>query len=424
MASLDGDPAALDQGAGGRYLPDAVLLALQAPTSGAPRSTRLDTVTDPLLPARPAASQLAHFFSGLYDTRPETHLARLLKAVLGDSGAGQLRRRYLVSRMGSVVSTTRYLDLDRLYGALLGFPRLSGELLDLSPYFESGTPEQWVELDARDAAYRSRVDQFSRAIPLAGTPAGMAAVARALLGVDCRVYETWGLVDENGGTNPGGAPPPVGGRTYGEVESHFVTYGAMEGGTYADVEGGTGAFGRTTTSNRAEFVVRPLRPMTLEEAYRLTRVLDRLKPAGALLTVNAEGVAVHSPARIRDASASSTYWEVRTRVVPKPSLAHYYPQPSATPVDRVRPAFSAYQGEAWSYNADIQSVTAYSQSVQGAVVSTVDYERATAVDGRPVDLTPDRAVADPTAIMLGRAASDAVLVSAPYSGTRAGVAIR
>lgn len=424
MAALDGDPAALDQGAGGRYLRDAVLLALQAPTSGAPRSTRLDTITDPLLPAAPVADQLAHLFPALYDTRPESHLSRLLKAVLGDSGAGQLRRRYLVARMGSVVSTTRYLDLDRLYGALLGFPRLSGELLDLSPYTEAGTAEQWAELDARDAAYRSRVDQFSRALPLAGTPAGMAAVARALLSVDCRVYETWGLVDENGGTNPGGAPPPVAGRSYGEVESHYLTYGAMEGGTYADVEGGTGYFGRTTTSNRAEFVVRPLRPMTLEEAYRLTRVLDRLKPAGALLTVDAQGVAVHSQAHIRDVSASSTYWEVRTRVVPRPSLVAYYPQASTTPVDRVRPAFSAYQGEAWSYNSDVQSVTAYAQAPQGAVISPVDYERVTAADGHPVDLTPDRALADPAAIMLGRAVSDGVMVAAPYAGPRAGVAIR
>jgi hypothetical protein len=420
MASLDGDPAALDQGAGGRYLQDAVLLALQAPTSGAPRSTRLDTTTDPLLPARPSAEQLAHLFPDLYDTRPESHLSRLLKAVLGDSGAGQLRRRYLVAHMGSVVSTTRYLDLDRLYGALLGFPRLSGERLDLSPYTEAATSEQWAELDARDAAYRSRVSEFSRAIPMAGTPAGMAAVARALLSVDCRVYETWALVDENGGGNPGGAPPAVAGRTYGEVETHFVTYGAMDGGTYADVEGGTGSFGRTTTSNRAEFVVRPLRSMTLEEAYRLTRVLDRLKPAGALLTVDAQGVAVHSPAHIRDASASSTYWEVRTRVVPRPSLAAYYPQASATPVDRARPAFTAYQGEAWSYNSDIQSVTAYTQSTQGAVISAVDYERVTAADGRPVDLTPDRAIADPEAIMRGRAVSDAVMVSAPYAGARPG----
>lgn len=422
MVVLGGDPQSLAAGPGGRYSTDAVLLALQAPTSGAPRSARLDSVTDPLLPPRSAASRLDHLFAGLYDLRAESHLSRLLKVLLGDAGTGQLRKRYLVARMASVVLTTRFGDLDRLYGALLGFPRLSGEQLDISPYLDAATPEEWEEVDARDARYRSRVEQFSRAIALAATPAGMAAAAQALLSVECQVYETWSLIDETGG-NVGGSPPPVGARTYGDVETFYVTYNSMQVGSYADVEGGTGSFGRTTPTNRAEFVVRPLRQISLEEAYRLTRVLNRLKPARALLSVDASGVAVHTPVVIRDVSASSTHWEVRTKVVPALDVSRFYPLPSTTPVAQPRPAFSGYQGEAWSYNSDIVTTTAYAESATGAGVSTVEYERVIGADGRPLDLTPDRALADPEALMRGRVVSDGVLLAAPYASDRAGVAV-
>ncbi len=419
---LDGDPQSLAAGPGGRYSRDAALLALQAPTSGAPRSSRLDTVTDPLLPPKPAAARLAHFFEGLYDLRPESHLARLLKVLLGDAGAGQLRKRYLVSRMASVVLTTRFGDLDRFYGSLLRFARLSGESLDVSPYVDAATPEEWEQIDARDARYRSRVEQFSRAIPWAATPTGMSAVGEALLSAECQVYETWSLLDETGGS-VGGSPPPVGARTYGDVETFYVTHQAMQVGSYADIEGGTGSFGRTATDNRAEFILRPLRQISLEEAYRLTQVLTRLKPARALLTVDASGVAVHSPIAIRDVSASSTYWEVRTRVVPALDVARFYQKQSATPVTQPRPAFSGYQGEAWSYNADIVATTSYAESATGATLSTSDYERTIGVDGRPVDLTPDRGLADPEALMRGRVVSDGVLLAAPYSSDRVGVAV-
>lgn len=413
---LDGDPASRAAGPGGRYDPTAVVLALQAPTAGAPRSSLLSTVTDPMLPPKSTTERLAHLFEGLYDTRPETHLSRLLKALLGDAGAGGLRKRYLTARLQSVVATMRYADLDALYGAVFGLGRLSTEGLDVSPYFDTATPEQWAAIDARDAAYRSRVEAFSRSLPLAGTPEGMATLAGAMLGTECRVYETWVLVDQSGG-NPGGAPPALGARSYGEVETDYQTYGDMQRGSYADVEGGTGSFGRTTSQNRGEFVVRPKRQITLEELYQLTTVLTRLKPAGALLTIDPLGVVVHAPVAIRDVAADSEDWEVATKVATPQAVARYYQAPSATPVPQPRPAHTAYQGEAWSYNADVAGVAAYLESTTGARTSDVDYERVP-LAGRVVDLTPDRAMANSAALLLGRAASDAVMVVAPYAAQR------
>jgi hypothetical protein len=414
---LGGDPSTRATGPGGRYSLVAELLALQAPTSGSPRSSLMEPVTDPLVPPRAAADRLAHFPPGLYDTSSDTHLARLLKVLLGDAGAGLLRKRYLTARLQSVVATMRFAEMDQLYGQLFGIPRLSREVLDIAPYRDAATPEEWAVIDARDAAYRCRIEAFSRAIPLAGTAEGMAAVGEAMLGVACRVYETYLLVDATGG-NPGGAPPVAGARTYGDVEDEYVYYQEIERGSYAEVEGGSGDFGRTTTQGRGEFVLRPQRPISAEETYALTKVLTRLKPAQALPTIDPAGVAVHTPATVRAVSADSVHWEVRARVAPQAAVAKAYSTPAGVPSAQPRLVHAGYQGEAWSYNSDVKTTSAYTESATGARVSDVDYERVIGPTGRPVDLTPDRAVADADAIRRGRAASDGIVVGSSYDPAR------
>lgn len=402
---------------------DSVLLDLQS-NPGLPAPTGTTSVTDPLSPPPRAADVLDHFFEGVYDKRPESHLSRFLKVLLGDTGAGQLRKRYIISRMQQVLLTTHFTDLDSLYGALFGLRRLSGEGLDFDPYFDTATPEEWESISARDAAYRNRVEQFGRALPLGATKAGMEAVASAVLGgTECTVYETYMLVDENG-SNPGGAPPPVGARTYGDVQQEYRYYAEMQRGTYGDIEGGTGSFGRTTTQNRSEFIVRPKRSLSLEETYELIRVLDRLKPAEALLTIDPEGVEVHTPVTLRAVAADSTYWEVETRVATDEKVQLAYLRPmlrgSTTPMAQPRPAFSGYQGEAWSYNADVTRVTSYTEDEHHDLQQTRNYQRV--MHGTTsVDYTADRALMDQARILLGRYVSDGVVVSAPYAPSRLGV---
>lgn len=402
-----------------------VLLDLQTP-SGLPIPAGLDAVTDPISPAPRAADMLAHFFEGVYDTSPESHLSRFLKVLLGDAGVGQVRKRYIISRFQQVMLTTHFNDLDSFYGALFGFRRLTAEALSIDPYFQNATAEEWDEIAARDSSYRNRVEQFSRALALGPTKAGMEAVASALLGgTECTVYETYMLVDENGG-NPGGAPPAVGARTYGDVEQQYRYYVDMQRGTYGDIEGGTGDFGRTTTQNRSEFIVRPKRSLSLEETYELIQVLDRLKPAEALLTIDPQGVAVHSPVQMRAVAADSTYWEIQAKVAPKEAVASAYvnvpPKGSSTPLAQPRPAFTGYQGEAWSYNSDVAKVTAYTEEPEhNTIRESQDYQRILRRGVVPIDFTADKALMDPTRILLGRYASDGVLVSSPYSPSRVGV---
>lgn len=414
-----GDTQSSQSIAGASYLDTSEILALQAPLVGLPSSSQLSQVTDPLLPTSNTSVNLSHFYPDLYDLSPESHLTRLLNVLLGDAGVGQLRKWYQTNHMQSVVLTAKYSDLDLFYGALLGVGRLTDEVLDLDPYTDTADPSEWAEIDDRDATYRSRIEAFSRAIGQTGTPNGIVAMAQAITGMDCSLYETYMLVDQNSGSNPGGAPSEIGARTYQAVEDDFIYYSAMEKGTYADIEGGSGSFGRTTTQGRNEFVIQPRGPISAEMLYHLTLIMSRMKPAEALLTVDPNGVAIQTPITIPSVQADSIYWEVSTKVAVTPAKASNYlkADPNGLPVVQPRPALSAYQGEAWSYNGDIVSTQAYAESTTGAKVPGTDYE-VRSVNGKIVNYGPEKGVASVSAITLGKASASGQLVSAPFVAAR------
>lgn len=408
----------------GSYASLAQLLQLQAPVLGLPLTSSLISTTDPLIPAQNAAASLQHFWPDLYDLAPESHLSRLLGVLLGDAGTGQLRKWYQTNHMSSVVLTMKYQDLDAFYGAMFGVRRMSGEKIDINPYTDTADPDEWVEIDSRDAVYRARVEAFSRAIGLAGTPRGMAALAQAITGEDVALYETFMLVDANSGSNPGGAPASADARTYGDVEAYYAHYLDMENGTYADIEGGSGDFGRTTNQGRSEFIIQPKGQISQEQTYHLIKILNRLKPANALLTVNPNGIPTRNLIKINGVAADSIYWEVRSKVIPAPNAVYAYSKVDLTgqPVVQPKPAQSAYQGERWNYNEDIASVSCYPLSATGAQLDISDYDHHV-VQGVMQSYTPDRAIGDPQAISLGKAASSGQLVSSPYAPGRGRVLV-
>jgi hypothetical protein len=106
----------------------AALLDMQAPR-GVPISDLVATVTDPINAPMRTNDLLQHFWQGLYDRSPESHLMRLCKVLLGDAGAGNLRKRYVYQHLSEVLLTAHFSDLDRLYGAVFGLARLSGRCL-------------------------------------------------------------------------------------------------------------------------------------------------------------------------------------------------------------------------------------------------------------------------------------------------------
>ncbi len=387
---------------------EAVLLAMQAP-NGMPRSRNFDTVSDPMLPPGTTKEMLAHFPEEIYDTSAESHLSRLMKVLLGDAGVGQLRKRYTYAHLSQFVLTSRYNDLDRLYASIFGLGRFLRERLSFDPYLEAATDAEWEALDAADAEYRNRVESFSRSIPWAGTPTGMAMAASAILGEECRVYESYEFVDnqkvyadETTATT----------NTWGDLEG--TTWGEKDGQTYASLEGNNIFRGRDPSS-RGEFIVRPLRDVTAEERYHLIKVLSRLKPAEALMTVDSRPGALYTPVATHRAAASSSYWHIQTRVqVPEDKTDLYSRSNPGTPevaVEQPRLAFSQYQGEAFAYNGDVTTVEAYVEDENENLIQSQNYERDVDDDGNIEDHHPEKAMQPVDDILRGRAVSDGILIS-------------
>src|SRR5690242_8459212 len=163
------------------------LLQLQTVISN-PMVAGLPTATGMILPDVATYDRLAHFPEDLYDLRPESHLVRFLKALLGEGGVGQLRKRYLLAQLEQSLDSTHFYDLDRFYGALFGARRGVLGALPIDPMQDVATPDGWDEIYALDAVFRDRVIKLAKAITLGGTPMGMQALAEALTGVECDVY--------------------------------------------------------------------------------------------------------------------------------------------------------------------------------------------------------------------------------------------
>lgn len=392
-------------------LDDAPSLLQQQGPVDAPTISALPTGTDLLLAPTRTVDRLRHFSEQVYRLDPESHLVRFLKVLMGDAGAGQVRKRFLAAHLQSVLQGSHFYDLDRFYGALFGLGRLSTERLSKDPYTEVATAEEWRQQQVKDGSYRARVEQFSKAVNHGATRVGMELAAEALLGVDCDIYESWVLVDQ-------------GQRTYGEVEAEQVTYGGLEGLTYGQLDS-------DFNLPRNEFIVRPRRAVTPEEARNVRRVGERLKPAQARMIVDPIGVATQVPVAIRGAYSDSEHWEIVAKVVPAPQVVDAYPPPppGETAVEIPQPVFCGYQGQVCGYNFDISRILTYAQTRLGVWAEFTPVDIATpvlsAVRGALGEVSIQRrtgsdALRSVRSILAGRAVSDGIMASALYTAGRAG----
>jgi hypothetical protein len=416
--------------------PVTSLLQLQTVPSQ-PLPVDLSTITSALSPDVPIQSRLTHFPDDLYDLTSNSHLTRFLKALLGDSGVGQLRKRQLVARLQTLLNSTHFYDLDAFYGALFGANRGITGALPINPYTDVATPDGWDEINTIDASFREKLLALARAITMGGTPLGLQAMAEALTGVDCDVYEVYALMDAQGSSGSG--------TPWNTIESTYSTWGSVENHSYNDIEGHQ-VFGNMGLDARNEVVIRPKKVydntpdsqrQRADDVRGILRVLEVLKPAAALLSVDSSGVGVHAEATYGSISSPSNYWEVSARVIPKDELKSWYKQvfqaydhranPQGIDSAQPQPPFTNIQGQQWSQVSQVVSVKAESTfnvltkatSFDTAKkLSTVEYDIVHFPDGKTQTYLPSYAVLDPRQAAAARTASDGVMIAAPYSGTR------
>lgn len=187
-----------------------------------PLGVGIDEATGLLIPPQTVQARLRHFPEEVYDTSPASHIYRLVAAMVGDSGAGQLKKRLLMQRLASTLQGTHFYDLDRFYGALLGISRTIGEHLQYNPYADPQTTDVWQGIQDRDGSYRSRIEQFASAIQYGPSAIGMELIAEALLGIDVEIAESYEWADSRA-------------QSYSQVEA-IGTYGDLEAFRYGDLE--------------------------------------------------------------------------------------------------------------------------------------------------------------------------------------------
>lgn len=187
-----------------------------------PLGVGVEEATGLLIPPQTVQQRLRHFPEEVYDTSPSSHIYRLVAAMVGDSGAGQLKKRLIMQRLASTLQGTHFFDLDHFYGALLGIGRTVGEQLHSDPYIEPLTSDVWQGISDRDGSYRSRIEQFAAAIQFGPSAIGMELIAEALLGIDVEIAESFEWADSLA-------------QSYSQVEA-VGTYADLEAFSYGELE--------------------------------------------------------------------------------------------------------------------------------------------------------------------------------------------
>jgi streptogramin lyase len=348
-------------------------------------------------------TRLRNFPEEVYTLLPTDNLTKLLKVLLGDSGAGQLRKFANQARLGAYLQGANFYDLDNFYGALFNITRTASEKLPLNPYTDLGTADTWASVRAFDASFRSRIDQLGKAISFGPSAIGMELVAEAILQVPCSIYESWRLAD-------------IGDGSWAALETY--DWSSLEDYTWAELEelSATDTEGYT---NRRIFTVVPHRPITLAEDFALRKVLNILKPVDAVLLIDDAGFSTATPVTLRGVYADSTYWDLIQGVIPNPAYTDFYNLDSEVLPggfrEVLRPSFTEYQGEQITYGADIIGVSAYDRDAAGNITANQVIDAYTFQDGSTLYYPPSLGIAPRFFSLSGRYVSDAILQGAPYS---------
>ena len=245
-------------------------------------TTSIDPHVFPLLPPRSIEHRLAHFDQTAFTAEPSSVVYRLVDALCGDAGAGDLKKSSTLDRLTNSIEGIFFSDLDYLFGRTGFLPRTEEESYPWDPKVDMLTAEQWDEVRVKDAWYRARVRDYFIAAGKGGTPEGLRMAVVCSSSVDSDIFEVW---------------------------------------RYIDNFGLTGQLGRSPISSRSEVVITPLKAeLGNKEARLLRQMLRRIAPVDTVTTVNLHGLAVNTPMQVNTIAADSSYFEVQKEVTPTPVL--------------------------------------------------------------------------------------------------------
>lgn len=214
-------------------------------------------------------SIMRHFDDEVFSKGPNSHIRSLVTVLCGESGLGELLRKSVTDWLNGGVETAWLMFVDRLFESIYGLPRIYAESTNYDTRDALVTAEEASKILIKEGWYKSRFVELMRGLQAGGTVEGFHHIIRAITFDDGDIYETWRYRKRDF---------PVGRLNY-------------------------------TLYN--EVVIVPYnKDCTEQQRELLLRVLDRTKPADTIVTVSLDGLEQSIPYKIRNVSASSSYFEI------------------------------------------------------------------------------------------------------------------
>jgi hypothetical protein len=248
-------------------------------------------------------SLMQDFDTDVWNTSSSSLIYKLVDALCGSTGAGQLLNQNFINTLQGDLSTTYGSDLDYFFGNIGFLPRAPSEMYLYNTSTDLLNSNQWDEVKVKDAHYRARIKDFWTACGMGGTADAIRLICQAAVTCDCNIFEDYRYIDN---------------------------FGLLA------------AVGRADARN--EVVVQPLKSSLTPQEFKLLRdMLARVMPMETIVTINTLGLAVLNPVPVAAAAASSTYFEVQKLVLATPVISQL-PPPELLPIELL-------PSEQWLYDA-------------------------------------------------------------------------
>lgn len=153
-------------------------------------TVRQSFLIEPLGGPKDTFYYLTRFPEEIYNKSPDSHLYKLMRALLGDGGVNWLRKNQLEARISLEELGVDMFDLDKYYGSPFDFGRILEEEFDDDPYGLIDKT-QWEQIKAKNARYRSRALDYMNGARAGNTPLGMQLTAKSGLGHNVEIIENY-----------------------------------------------------------------------------------------------------------------------------------------------------------------------------------------------------------------------------------------
>lgn len=223
----------------------------------------------PVLSSISVDSILSSFDDDVYDKSESSHLRHLIEVLCGSAGLGSLLAASVRDWLNGGVETAWLGFIDQLFASIYGLPRIYEESLSYDPSTAVLTEEEANEALVKESWYKSRFIDMMTAMNAGGTVAGFKAAVKSITYDDCIVYESW------------------------RYKHRDDKVGRLNYLLYNEV---------TIVPNN--------KITTPQQKDLLLRVLDRIKPADCIVTIDDNGLASYEDFAINNISASSSYFEI------------------------------------------------------------------------------------------------------------------